>query len=844
MLFTKKKFYTLSDIRNQIAYGPLLFVILLACVSFVIVYVFLNYQENIRLKILVQSDTFQQKNMLRNYIGNIKYNTSANFDGIEVDLSNHIYEVNGYIKSSKFNNEKFMIKNLKNYLKEIENNTKINFVLFNTNNYNMLYGKPIIDHLSRLTNSKIETASFRKHMLRNIQYIGDDNLMYWIDNGKKNIQLSYFKFIKSKNLFLGAFSQVDDMKKLTKKAILDSIFVKSKTLENAYFIFYDEKNKEVYNYYGKGKKLNVKDIKTFSIPEDKNLIYNFSKYNYKIFVHTNLLKEEVTKVKADYEYKLIIGSFTILLMALLLIIASNMFGKFITTIFNRYNKRLERKSSLFKKWKERYELAIIASNDGLWDINLDTYEIFFSKKWLEMFEYKRDDIQTFDDWIKLIHEDDKDNVLKQFNLHIESKTENFLCEYRLRTKSNNYKWVLVRGKAFVKGTSKRMLMMSMDIDNRMKLTKELRDVELLTEFGRIVIFRWLNNENLTVKFVSKSINTYGFESIDFEKDMTFFKLIHKDDIDGLKEVIAQSIKNDVTSFTYIHRVIQRNQNIKWVYNRTILIKDDHGKVKGLFGYLNDITEMKLNEDELKQRVEIEVDKNIKTDRLLVQQNKLASMGEMLGNIAHQWRQPLNNINLLLYFIRDNHKNFSDVELEESIASAKLQIDYMSQTIDDFRNFYQPTKEKINFDIKKSIIQSSKIVDSLFERNDITLNVTGDNVNINNYENEFAQVIVNILNNASDAKIIKSETIKFKAEVLIDIRKDDNDIIIFISNNCGQVKKEILEKMFEPYFTTKFENQGTGIGLYMAKIIIERNMHGRIEASNNNDGIDFIITFKA
>ena len=844
MLFNKKKFYTLSDIKNQIAYSPLLFVIFLAFISFLSVYIFLNYQENTRLKLLLQSDTFEQKTLLKNYVGNIKYNTSANLDDIEVDLSNRIYEVNGYIKSSDFNHEKFNFENLENYISNIEELTNIKFVLFNTYTYDILYGKELINHLSRLTNSKIKTNDFRKHMLRNIQYIGDDNLMYWIDNAKRDIQLSYFKSIESKNLFIGAFSRIDDMKMLTKKAILDSITAKSKTLQNAYFIFYDMKEKMLYNYHGEGKKNSINNIKSFKLPSDKNLEYNFSKYNYKIFIKSTLIKDEITKIKADYEYKLIIGTFTIILIALLLIITSNIFGRFITNIFNRYNKRMERKSLLFKKWKERYELAIIASNDGLWDINLDNNEIFFSNKWLEMFEYERDDIQNVDDWMELIHKDDKDSVLKHFNNHITSKTEHFVCEYRLRTKSNNYKWVLVRGKAFINGTLKRMLMMSMDIDNRVKLTKELKDVELLTEFGRIVMFRWLNDDNMSVKFVSKSINKYGFEANSFYEDMTFFKFIHKDDIEALKEVINKAIINDATSFTNIHRVVDSKDNIRWVYNRTILIKDDHGKVQSLFGYLNDITEMKLNEEDLKQRVEVEVEKNIKKDRLLVQQNKLASMGEMLGNIAHQWRQPLNNINLLLYFIRDNHKNFTKEELEDSISNAKLQIDYMSQTIDDFRNFYQPTKEKVLFDIKDSIIKSSKIIESLFEKNDINLKISGENIEIYNYENELSQVIVNILNNASDAKIIKSKDIDFKAEVLIDVKQVDDEIVILISNNCGQVEKKILEKMFEPYFTTKFENQGTGIGLYMAKTIIEKNMNGRIESFNNSNGIDFIITFKA
>jgi PAS domain S-box-containing protein len=665
--------------------------------------------------------------------------------------------------------------------------------------------------------------------------------MYSIDNQRRNIQLSYLKNIEFLNIFLGAYSKIDDMKLLTKNVIIDSIYPKSKTLNNSHFYFYDLNEKNILNYNMKNEILNVSEIEDFEEKSANDLVYVFPKYQYKIFIKDAPFNKEKRNIEEQYQTKIVMSYLLVIFIALLLITAANLFGRFINTIFNRYNRRLEQKNLLFKKWKERYELAIIASNDGLWDMDLKSKKIFFSNKWLDMFGYTRSDIQDFDQWLSLVHHEDKQKVLSEYEKHINKESEHFICEYRLKDKNGNYKWILVRGKEF---NSNRMLMMSMNIDERIRLSKELRDVELLTKFGRIVIFRWENNEDLNIKFVSQSINSYGYKVTDFVKNMKFFDFIYKDDVKQLISVIKKSIASDVDSFTSIHRVIDKDKNIKWVYNRTILIKDDNGNVIELYGYLNDITKLKMNEEELKETIKLQLEKNLEKDRLLVQQNKLASMGEMLGNIAHQWRQPLNNINLLIYFIRDSYGKISQDELKEVIKDAKVQIDYMSQTIDDFRNFYKPSKERKIFDIKKSILQSSKIVYSSLEKNEIKLHVFGKSLCLDGFENEFEQVIVNILNNVIDAKIIKSKTIKFDAKIEINIFNDDTNIIISIFNNCGNIDENIIERIFEPYFTTKFEDQGTGIGLYMTKIIIEKNMGGKIEAKNLNDGVEFIIKLRA
>ncbi len=838
-MLKKRKFYTLSDIKNQIVYTPLVFVIVLAILSSAILYFFLKYQQINETKLLIQSENFHNKNILKGYIRDIKFKTGSNFDEIESKLKNHVFELNGYFKHIDSLETKSTIA-LKEYLKNKETKKGLSYVIFDTKKYNILHGKDIIEYLRTQTNSKIKTRKFREYMLRNIESFGDKSILYWIDNERRDIRLSLFMHLKEKNLMIGAFTKSDDLKRLTKKAILSTLKVISDKDKKSHFVFYDINEKIVYNYRNKNESTLVKDISRFDLLDDESIVYSFPKYNYKIITKSDYLTKKLKEIKTKYEYKLVLGVLIIILAALFFSAAANIFGRFINTIFNRYNKRLERKNSLLKKWKDRYELAIIASNDGLWDINLKTNRIFFSKKWLKMFGYERDDIQNFKEWLTVVHSDDRQKVLKKFQEHIEGKSDHFISEYRLKDKQGNYKWVLVRGKAFIDDNSSRMLMMSMDIDDRMKLTKELRDVELLTEYGKIVVFRWRNNENLDVKFVSNSIEYYGYEAKDFQTSkMRYFDFIYEDDVENLKKVINKAIKNDEKSFTKIHRVVDSNKKVKWVYNRTILVKDDYGKVTSLYGYINDITKIKMNEEELKQKVKEEVEKNIKKDRLLIQQNKMASMGEMLGNIAHQWRQPLNNINLLIHFIRDNFKNFTKEELDESVNSAKLQINYMSQTIDDFRNFYQPTKDKKLFSIKDSISQCYKIVASSFEQNSVEFEIVGDDTKINSYENEFEQVIVNILNNAVDAAKVKKREVDFNPKVLIDIRVEDS-IIVNISNNCGTIPSKVLDRIFEPYFTTKFENQGTGIGLYMAKVIVEKNMQGRIEAANKADGVEFTI----
>jgi len=853
-MLRKRRFYTLQDIKKHIVYTPLLFVFITAVFAAFVVASIQEFQKNNEINLFKQKIEFKKRDILKQYIDDVKFNSSASFDKHEKSLSNVIISLSALIKHNPTDlSLEFFIKKIK----EFEKLDGLDFVLFDKKNLNILYGKPSIDYLKVITNSKIELKKFKHHMLESLAYIGDDNLIYWIDNEKRNIRLSYFKDIGKYNWFIGAFSKIDDMKYLTQDVILNSIRQKSKYYENSYFWFYNYGTKEVYNYFNKGETLSVNKVLSKEsspyarrvllnyITEEKKYddIYDFTKYNFLISIKSDEVEKKVKELSAEYKSKLTISMSIVVLVALFLIIASSIFSKFINTIFFRYNKRIETRNKMYKKWKDRYELAIIASNDGLWDIDLETNEIYFSKKWLDMFGYDKSDIKDMQAWLDLIHPDDKVLVEKELNRHFKNENSHFICEYRIKDKKNRYKWILVRGKVFIdeKTSKRRMLMMSMDIQERKRLIKELKYVDLLVEYGRIVIFKWKNDDELTVDYISKSISSYGYSVKEFENQkIKYFDFIFEDDIEGFVTELKKALKNNEKSFTHVYRVKDKNNTLRWVFNRTIFLKDDFGNITHLYGYINDITQMKLTEQELKDKIEQEVSKNTEKDRLLVHQSKLAAMGEMLGSIAHQWRQPLNNINLLTYLIRDNFDKFTKEQLDETTEDINRQINYMSQTIDDFRNFYQPNKDKLTFNIKESIDSCVKIISTQLEKTDIVLNIKGDDIEITSFKNEFQQVILNILNNAIDAAILKKQKEKFNPFVDIAITKKEN-LRIEILNNCGKATAEVLDRMFEPYFTTKFENQGTGIGLYMAKTIIEKNMMGTIEAENYKDGVLFTIT---
>lgn len=232
---------------------------------------------------------------------------------------------------------------------------------------------------------------------------------------------------------------------------------------------------------------------------------------------------------------------------------------------------------------------------------------------------------------------------------------------------------------------------------------------------------------------------------------------------------------------------------------------------------------------------------VKKDSLLSKQSKLASMGEMISNIAHQWRQPINRVNLSLEVIDEviKDKNIDSQIINNKITNSRRNIEYMSQTIDDFSSFFSPNKKMENFKLNNAIHRSLFLIDSRLKNVKINI-LNKTDVEIFGFENEIIQVILVILNNAIDNFLIR----EIKQKIInISVDNINEKVIISIADNGGGIDEEKIDFIFDPYFTTKFKGEGTGIGLYMAKMLIENSMDGKLQVESSLGGVIFKIIIK-
>lgn len=278
------------------------------------------------------------------------------------------------------------------------------------------------------------------------------------------------------------------------------------------------------------------------------------------------------------------------------------------------------------------------------------------------------------------------------------------------------------------------------------------------------------------------------------------------------------MKNNVKKLNYIETLTNKEGKRKILNTSKVPLLNKNGDIIGIIGVYQDITQHVEIENHIKQQ-----------EALILQQSKFASMGEMIANIAHQWRQPLSIISTSATGIKiQKEMGILTNEFEiESLDSITNNVQYLSKTIEDFRNFFKEEKIKNEVDIEEIISKTLSLVSSRLKNRNIHIITSYDKILFETLETELIHVFINIINNAIDA----FEDITTEKFIFIQTQQTSNSIMISIKDNAGGIDPNILNLVFDPYFTTKEFSKGTGIGLYMCKEIVVKHLNGKIDVKN-------------
>ncbi|AXH15313.1 hypothetical protein CP985_07315 [Malaciobacter mytili LMG 24559] len=448
-----------------------------------------------------------------------------------------------------------------------------------------------------------------------------------------------------------------------------------------------------------------------------------------------------------------------------------------------------------------------------------------NKAALNFYGYSLEEIKKI--FISNINTLSKEEIQYEMKLAKEEKRDSFLFRHKL--KSNEIKDVEVFSGPLEYENKKILYSIIHDVTNKVKVQKALRQANTIYQNTKEGIFITnLQGDILSANKAFTDITGYTKEEI-LGKNPKFLKS-NKHPISFYKELWEEINKNGY----WEGEIINKNKNGKcypqWLTINTVYDLDN--EPINYIAVFSDFTKLKEQEKLLREK-----------DHIMFQQSKMASMGEMLRNIAHQWRQPLSVISSSASGLKLKHELeiLHQEEIPEFCDGILKSSKYLSDTIDDFTDFFKNQNQKANFSIKDAIQRAIILSSASLKNNDIELKTQIEEVSIYGVENEFVQVLLNLINNAKDAlKNIKIENKTITIKSLI----EKNLLKISIKDNAGGVPLKFIDKIFEPYFTTKDKLQGTGIGLYMSQEIITNHLNGTIKVLNYKNkeqkGAEFII----
>jgi PAS domain S-box-containing protein len=243
---------------------------------------------------------------------------------------------------------------------------------------------------------------------------------------------------------------------------------------------------------------------------------------------------------------------------------------------------------------------------------------------------------------------------------------------------------------------------------------------------------------------------------------------------------------------------------------------------------------------LEERVREEIAKNEEKQKMLLWQSRFASLGQMMANIAHQWRQPLTELNLSLYHLKNALESGKEPEeIRRLYGQSRRIIRSMSQTIEDFMDFFRPDRQTSTFPVRESLEDALALIHKALDKAGITVRIEGErDLCISGIPNELTQVLLNLFQNAKEA-FEKGDATEARW-LRIHLSRDGAFAVIVVEDNAGGIPPDSIERIFEPYFSTKHSSQGTGLGLFMSRMIVQKSFQGSIEALNSLKGALFVI----
>ncbi len=808
----------------------------------------------------------EKVNNMYKYILNKETNA---LDNLKKNIKEKVYEAHDiatkiYNQNKDKKSKEEIIQLIKFYLKDIRFNKGRGYIFIeDINGIKIL--QPINEKIEgqNLLNFKdVNGYQFVKTIVETIKNKTEKfDVYYWNkdeDTTKAYKKIAFYKYFEPYDFAIGTGEYIEDFKDNLKNQILsfnnsldslnyDYLYILDYdgtilSHKDVYYIgknifdFKDKKSleffkkfklikdyRESYVHYhfpfkGKNSKLKTSYIK--KIPEWKWIIgsgYNNEELELLILKEKNTVNE----IKTNRYYFILTSSIliTILLMLISLYITNMLKNRFIT-YKKTIKKTEEEKTKELTKNAKIYEDLFEGNKSIILLVNpKDGQIINANKSAVNFYGYAKPKLLSMN--ISDINMLNVEEVKVEIDHALKDKREYFNFIHKLANNEKRHVEVLTSPSVF--NGIKVLFSIIYDCTYKYEMKNELLKTECefksLFEFSNIGLSITDTKGNI-IQINKKLIDMLGYSENELlNKPNTLLSL--KGNNEEEKNMFLKLTKKEIDNYS-IEKTYKRKDGTTFetLLNVASFI-NLNGETTHVLSSVVDITEMK------------------RKDNLLFQQSKMAAMGEMIGNIAHQWRQPLSTISVISSGIKMQleYGLLEEGSLISSMDNIQNSVGHLSNTIDDFRDFFKPNKSKSSFNINDLINRTLKLISAKLKAEEVKIVLEVSPLKIRTLENELIQVVMNILKNSIDA--FKNQNPKL---IFIKTIQKENDLIIHIKDNAGGIPKNILDRIFEPYFTTKDKSQGTGIGLYMTEEMIVKHMHGSIIASNSKytyEGHDYI-----